>query len=75
MRLTGKKDKNRIYKNIMRCKDYCVPFWLWYYRAFDEVKHLEKLREQVEGVTDENGKCAGFIRSQLKLNICTFIAF
>ena len=59
----------------MRCKDCCMHFWFWCYREFHEVKHLEKLREQVEGMTDENGHCAGSIRNQLKLNICNYIAF
>ena len=38
----------------------CVPF-LWYYRAFHEVKHVEKLREHVKVVMDKNGHCAGSI--------------
>ena len=40
-----------------------MPLCLWCYRAFYEVKHVNKLRENVEGVIDKNGHCAGSIRT------------
>ena len=55
---------------MQKCR---VSLFLWCYYEFHEVKHVEKLREyvegamdnireHVEGVIDKNGHCAGFIR-------------
>ena len=38
-----------------------MPLCLWCYRVFHEIKHVEKLREHVEGAMDENGHCTGSI--------------
>ena len=62
-------------KNLMMRKDCRVPFCLWCYCAFHEVKHVEKLREHVKGVMDKNGHCAGSISTQLKFKICSYIPF
>ena len=50
-------------KNLMMYKDYRVSLCLWCYRAFYEVKHVEKLREHVEGEIGKNGHCTGSIRT------------
>ena len=56
---SGKTEKHNI--KIMMCKDYCVNLCFWCYCVFHEVKQVEKMREHIEGVMDENGHCAGFI--------------
>ena len=49
------------YKKIQLCAMTFVCPFLWCYRVFHELKYVEKLREHVEGVMDENFHCAGSI--------------
>ena len=48
---------------------------LWRFLVFDEVKHVEKLREHAEGVMDKSDHCAGFISTSLKFKYAVISPF